>query len=290
VQVRGQLLFVVDLTCHNTNHFVLVEGPEISVHPVAKRQVKAGEPPVTAAGTLIDSSGVAAPVQRLAEADGSASPAQARRSPSVLDLWVRRCSALLVAAVAAYSSYEHQRRFAATGGAEATAAGLWPLSVDGLVLLASIDLLRAGPLTTRRNRFTLWLAFGLGIVVSLAANVAAAPALGWQPVLVAGWPPVALLLAVELLAHRPTPAAGPQLVRAAGHAVELSVRPRSGDGAASAAASTAEQRMWEHYQHQRTAGRTPTGAELDRIAGTNNYGRAVLARWRRTGRIPTPAT
>lgn len=28
---------------------------------------------------------------------------------------------------------------------------------------------------------------------------------GWQPVLVAGWPPVALLLAVELLAHRPRP-------------------------------------------------------------------------------------
>jgi hypothetical protein len=43
----------------------------------------------------------------------------------------------------------------------------------------------------------------LGVVVSLAANIASAPSLGWQPVLVAGWPPVALLLAVELLAHRP---------------------------------------------------------------------------------------
>ncbi|MFL6140368.1 MAG: hypothetical protein ACJ72N_00670 [Labedaea sp.] len=38
--------------------------------------------------------------------------------------------------------------------------------------------------------------------MSLAANIAAAPRLDWQPVLVAGWPPVALLLAVELLAHR----------------------------------------------------------------------------------------
>lgn len=107
--------------------------------------------------------------------------------------------------MAAYSSYEHQRRFAVAGGAEATAARLWPLSVDGLVLLASIGLLRAGPHATRRSRFTLWLAFGLGIVVSLAANIAAAPALGWQPVLVAGWPPIALLLAVELLAHRTGP-------------------------------------------------------------------------------------
>lgn len=44
--------------------------------------------------------------------------------------------------------------------------------------------------------------------------------------------------------------------------------------------------MWEHFQRQLAAGRVPSGAELDRVAGTNNYGRAVLARWRREGRIP----
>lgn len=42
---------------------------------------------------------------------------------------------------------------------------------------------------------------GFSNQVSLAANIAAAPALTWKPVLVAGWPPVALLLPVELLAH-----------------------------------------------------------------------------------------
>jgi hypothetical protein len=107
--------------------------------------------------------------------------------------------------VAAYASYEHQRWFAAAGGADPASARLWPLSVDGLVLLASVGLLRTGPHTSRRNRCTLWLAFGLGIAVSLAANIAASPALGWQPILVAGWPPIALLLAVELLAHRSSP-------------------------------------------------------------------------------------
>lgn len=56
---------------------------------------------------------------------------------------------------------------------------------------------------TRRARGAVWSAFLLGIAVSLAANVAAAPALEWKPVLVAGWPPVALLLSVELLVHRP---------------------------------------------------------------------------------------
>jgi len=38
---------------------------------------------------------------------------------------------------------------------------------------------------------------------SLWLRIAAAPALEWQLVLVAGWPPVALLLSVELLVHRP---------------------------------------------------------------------------------------
>ena len=56
---------------------------------------------------------------------------------------------------------------------------------------------------TRRARGAVWSAFLLGIAVWLAANVAAAPALEWKPVLVAGWPPVALLLSVELLVHRP---------------------------------------------------------------------------------------
>jgi hypothetical protein len=44
--------------------------------------------------------------------------------------------------------------------------------------------------------------------------------------------------------------------------------------------------MWEYYQRQRVLGHTPTGAELDRIAATNNYGRAILARWRSSGRLP----
>jgi hypothetical protein len=37
------MLRSVDLTRHNTNHFVLVEAPEVSIRPVAKQQVRAGE-------------------------------------------------------------------------------------------------------------------------------------------------------------------------------------------------------------------------------------------------------
>ncbi|GAB2458989.1 DUF2637 domain-containing protein [Streptomyces incanus] len=226
---------------------------------------------------------------------------------------------MAVAAVAAYASYVHQREFALQGGADATSATLWPLSVDGLLLLATVGLLTPARHASRRTRFVIWLAFLLGIAVSLAANIAAAPTLAWKPVLVAGWPPVALLLSEELLAHRPTgrepaetaPAVEPvRLGRAArrdetgegerdepGKAEREEVgqsESRAGhaglpDGERPPGAPTAEQVMWEYFERLRARGRTPTGAELDRVAGTNNYGRAVLARWRRAGRIPAAA-
>jgi hypothetical protein len=49
--INKRLRFVVDLACHNTNHFVLVEGLRSRSGPVAKRRVRAGENPVTAAWT-----------------------------------------------------------------------------------------------------------------------------------------------------------------------------------------------------------------------------------------------
>ena len=117
-------------------------------------------------------------------------------------MWVRRGCALVVALVAVYASYVHQRAFALQGGADAVSATLWPLSVDGLLLLATVERLNSARSASRRARAVVWLAFLLGIAVSLAANVAAAPSLAWKPVLVAGWPPVALLLSVELIAYR----------------------------------------------------------------------------------------
>ncbi|WP_280883314.1 DUF2637 domain-containing protein [Streptomyces pseudovenezuelae] len=256
---------------------------------------------------------------------------------SGLEVWVRRCCALVVASVAAYASYVHQREFALQGGADGVSATLWPLSVDGLLLLATVGLLNSARGAGRRARTVVWLAFLLGIAVSLAANVAAAPALEWKPVLVAGWPPVALLLSVELLAHRlggregVESAGGPSTTAAetryesgpnpdrdesedtrrdedaadrdetATDRREVSERGREpSDGGESEEAHallpeggrsrsvevTAEEVMWEHFQGQLAAGHASSGAELDRVAGTNNYGRAVLPRWRRTGRIP----
>ncbi|WP_243727591.1 DUF2637 domain-containing protein [Actinocrispum wychmicini] len=203
-----------------------------------------------------------------------------------------------MAGVAAYASYEHQREYALIGGSDPTSASLWPLSVDGLLLLATVGVLKAGQRTSRRGRVAVWLSFWLGIAMSLAANIAAAPTLAWQPVLVAGWPPVALLLAVELLAHGPRSRQHTETDQAA-PVVEQGgeTNTESGEiGQVIALAKvspttepTAQEIMWAHFEREQAHGRTPTGAELDRVAGTNNYGRTVLRQWRSEGRIPPAA-
>jgi hypothetical protein len=134
----------------------------------------------------------------------------------------------------------------------------------------------------------IWLSFLLGIAVSLAANIAAAPTLAWQSILVAGWPPVALLLAAELLTHYHGPRDQTEIQLPAATPVpdvetDRSVATRA---VSRPGQSPAEQIMWEHYLREQTRGRTPSGAELDRVAGTNNYGRTVLRRWRQQERIP----
>lgn len=116
------------------------------------------------------------------------------------------------------------------------------------------------------------------------ANVAAAPELSVFAIAVAACPPLALLLAVELLnralkRRRVETGETSETVRAVRLAtVSGESRPP--------AEPTAEERMWAYYMKERTVGRTPTGAELDRIAGTNNYGRRLLRRWRETGHLP----
>jgi hypothetical protein len=113
--------------------------------------------------------------------------------------WVRRVTTLavvLVAGVAAVASYEHMRALAVLAG-EGWRSRLLPVSVDGLAVAASMTMLvrrRAG----LPAGGLAWVALLLGLGASLAANVAAAdPTVAGR--LVAAWPPVALLLAYELL-------------------------------------------------------------------------------------------
>ena len=102
-----------------------------------------------------------------------------------------------MALVAAAASYQHQRTLAALAG-EGWLAWALPISVDGMMLATGRSILRrrragipAPPLS--------WFGFTLGLIASVAANVAAAHP---TPVgrLIAAWPPIALFIAYETLA------------------------------------------------------------------------------------------
>ncbi|SMD11173.1 DUF2637 domain-containing protein [Lentzea albidocapillata] len=114
-------------------------------------------------------------------------------------IWIKRTCVVAVAAVAAVAavvSFDHMRALASDAG-EGWKAWILPISVDGMLVSASLVMLtrkRAG----QPVGALAWIGLVLGLLVSLAANVAAAePTLIGR--LVAAWPPVALGLSYELL-------------------------------------------------------------------------------------------
>ncbi|MEV6228056.1 DUF2637 domain-containing protein [Saccharopolyspora shandongensis] len=107
---------------------------------------------------------------------------------------------LLVAVGAAYVSYRHGREFALRFGADTTTATLWPLIVDGLLTMATIELWKtSNHHNAATGQWKAWLSFTLGIGLSLCANIASAPELNIFSISVAACPPLALLLSIELL-------------------------------------------------------------------------------------------
>lgn len=124
-------------------------------------------------------------------------------SPTPAVRRVTVAAVLLVALVAAVVSYAHMQEVAARSG-EDWRSYLLPLSVDGLVVAASMVLLtrhRAGV----PGGWLPWCALLGAVGASLAANVAAAEP---TPVarLVAAWPAVAFAVAFELLLAQRRPA------------------------------------------------------------------------------------
>lgn len=112
--------------------------------------------------------------------------------------WSTTAVVMLLALVAGVVSYRHAHELVTTYGESGFTGVLVPLTVDGLIYASSMVLLYAA----RRNvpaprlaRFTL----GLGILATLAANVAHGAAHGVIGAIVAAWPAVALVLGYELL-------------------------------------------------------------------------------------------
>jgi hypothetical protein len=143
------------------------------------------------------------------------------------------------------------------------------LIVDGLLTMATVELWKFGRGRHASGRWAAWLAFSLGICLSLCANIAAALELGVFAVAVAACPPP-LLLAVELLnralkRHRTETASETSTETAAtskaGDGTRAVVsRAVVSDEARPPAERTAEQRIWAYYLTERARGRMPTGA------------------------------
>ncbi|HZN74517.1 MAG TPA: DUF2637 domain-containing protein [Micromonosporaceae bacterium] len=103
----------------------------------------------------------------------------------------------VLAGVAGAISYSHMAELARLHGEVGWRAHAFPVSVDGIEVVASLVLLAHRRAGTRAGWLP-WAALAAGTAASVAANVAVGPS---DPVgrLVAGWPAVALLVAIKLL-------------------------------------------------------------------------------------------
>jgi Protein of unknown function (DUF2637) len=119
---------------------------------------------------------------------------------SPADRWISRAADATVAALAGLAgaiSYSHMRQLAQDHGQAGWHAHAFPLSVDGLEIVATLVLL-SDRRQRRRSGWLPWAALLTGTVGSLAANIATAHP---DPTsrIIAGWPALALLIAVKLL-------------------------------------------------------------------------------------------
>ena len=231
--------------------------------------------------------------------------------------WTYRVSAagvLLLAAAAFTLSYDALHQLALDSRVRPALAWLWPVVIDGTIVVALLTVLAAKRATARAAYP--WALAGLFSAASVAFNVAHAPD---RPVaqLVFAMAPVALVLTTHLLMQqvgwrrrRPTPdhpiapmaeqQAGPEPAHPHRPGDQPAPEPERPDRSAQAGARA---RVLAVYEAQVAAGQAPTGAGLARAAGVSErYGQRLLAEFtadptrtgqsngdRRAGRLPEPS-
>ena len=127
--------------------------------------------------------------------------ASTRPDTATGDRALRASAAIVVLAVAAFAavvSYSHIYDLGRAHGQAGVAARLLPLSVDGLILAASLVMLleaRAGRTAPALARVML----GLGVAATVAANVAFGAADGLTGAAISAWPAIAFIGCAELL-------------------------------------------------------------------------------------------
>jgi hypothetical protein len=203
--------------------------------------------------------------------------------------WTYRVSAagVIVLAAAAFTlSYDALHQLALDSRVRPALAWLWPVVIDGTIVVALLTVLAAKRGAARAGYP--WALAGLFSLASVAFNIAHAPE---RPVaqLVFAMAPVALVLTTHLLMQQvgwrramPGPM-GPLAEQQAGSEPAHPNRP--GDQPAPEPANPdrgaqvgARARVRAAYEEQLAAGQTPTGAGLARAAGVSErYGQRLLA-------------
>jgi hypothetical protein len=218
-----------------------------------------------------------------------APPTPAAWSRLVSGRWTYRGSAagvLMLAAAAFTLSYDALHQLALDSRVRPALAWLWPVVIDGTIVVALLTVLAAKRAATRAGYP--WTLAGLFSAASVAFNIAHAPD---RPVaqLVFAMAPIALVLTTHLLMQqvgwrRAIP--GPTALEAEQQSGSEAAHPhRSGDHPAPEAERPdreapmdARSRIRAAYEAQLAAGQTPTGAGLAQAAGVSErYGRRLLA-------------
>jgi Protein of unknown function (DUF2637) len=214
--------------------------------------------------------------------------------------WTYRVSAagVLVLAAAAFTlSYDALHQLALDSRVRPGLAWLWPVVIDGTIVVALLTVLAAKRAATRAGYP--WALAGLFSLASVAFNIAHAPN---RPVarLVFAMAPVALVLTTHLLMQQmswrqPTPdrltgrVAEQQADSEPAHPYTPGGHPaHQPPPAEQAAPAGARDRVRAAYQAQLAAGQTPTGAGLARAAGVSErYGQRLLAEFTADPARPT---
>jgi hypothetical protein len=204
--------------------------------------------------------------------------------------WTYRGSAAGVLALAAAAftlSYDALHQLALDSRVRPALAWLWPVVIDGTIVVALLTVL-AAKRTARRAGYP-WALAGLFSAASVAFNIAHAPD---RPVaqLVFAMAPIALVLTTHLLMQqvgwrRATPGRPTAPVPDQQAEPDPAHPHRPGDHPAPEPPSPdqptpagARARVRAAYEAQIQAGQTPTGAGLARAAGVSErYGQRLLA-------------
>jgi hypothetical protein len=200
--------------------------------------------------------------------------------------WSRRvtiAAVLLLAGIAAVVSYSHMYELALRHGEPEWRAALFPLSVDGMIVGASMTLLsdaRHG----RKGGLLPWTLLIVGSGASLAANVAVADPTMWSRIIHA-WPSFALIGAYELLMREFRTAAKSVRSASAAHEQRLEPMPEAKTGEVQdSIASDASKITGLQVVHDRDA--EPTAEPVLSPFQARAW-RWALERQRETGELPS---